>query len=508
MLKQKLRHPLDAAFKLARPALLAVGFFSLCINLLMLTSPLYMLQVYDRVLVSRSVDTLVLLSIVALGALMLFGILEAVRSRVLVRVGARFDQGLADTVFASVMQSGAGAQPFRDLESIRTFLTGRSLTALFDAPWTPIYIALVFFLHPWLGYVALAGTVILLVIVQVNESATRRPLKDSAGEIALANRFVEAGSRNRDTIQAMGMLSGLSKAWHHWHDSGLALQAVASDRGCIVAGAAKFVRVFVQVAILGVGAYLAINEITTAGVMIAASIITGRALAPVEAAISGWRSFVQVREARLRLHDQLDQHLADQEPMQLPDPKGEIVFDNVYVSAPDSHRPILSAVSFRLEPGRSVGLIGPSAAGKSSLARLLVGVWQPSSGKVRLDGAELNQWSAASLGPGGVNLSGGQRQRIGMARAFYGRPPLIVLDEPTSNLDAVGEASVRAAIETLKTAGSTIVIIAHQPSLVDGVDMIMVVQKGTLTHFGPTAEVMPQISRQPMSAAQPMEASA
>lgn len=554
MKKQKPLHPLDGALKLARPALIAVGFFSLCINLLMLTSPLYMLQVYDRVLVSRSVDTLILLSIVALSALLVFGVLEAVRARVLVRIGARFDRGLADTVFATVMQSGEGAQPFRDLESIRTFLTGRSLTALFDAPWTPLYIALVYYLHPWLGHVALIGTVTLLVIVLVNESATRRPLQASSGENARANQFVEAGSRNHDTVQAMGMLPGLSKVWHRWHDAGLTLQAVANDRSGVVAGAAKFVRVSIQVAILGVGAYLAINEITSAGVMIAASIITGRALAPVETAITGWRSFLQAREARKRLHDHLDIHLVTAEPMQLPAPNGHLVFDNVYASAPGAQRPVLSAVSFKLDPGTSVGLTGPSAAGKSSLARIMVGVWQPISGEVRLDGAELNQWSremlgphigylsqdvelfpgtvaqniarfgevdaeavvAAAqlagahetiiqleegyetyLGPGGSNLSGGQRQRIGLARAFYGRPALIVLDEPTSNLDAVGEASVRAAVDSLKTSGSTVVLIAHRPSLVGGVDKMMVVQNGRLTHFGTTDEVMPQIIRRP-----------
>jgi PrtD family type I secretion system ABC transporter len=550
--KQRSPHPLDTALRLARPALIAVGFFSLCINLLMLTSPLYMLQIYDRVLVSRSVDTLILLSIVALGALLAFGVLEAVRSRVLVRIGARFDQALSVSVFGTVMKSGVGAQLFRDLESIRSFLTGRSLTALFDIPWTPIYIALVYFLHPWLGHVALGGTLILLVIVLVNESATRRPMSAAAGKMALANQFADAGSRNRDSVQAMGMLPGLSKFWHHWHDAGLALQAVASDRGGIVAGAAKFVRVSIQAAILGVGAYLAINEITSAGVMIAASIITGRALAPIEVAISGWRSFLQARAARTRLHEQLNLHPDNETPMQLPVPKGQLSFKDVYAAAPGSQRPILSAMTFRLEPGVSIGVTGPSAAGKTTLARLMVGVWSPSSGEIRLDGAEFTQWSRSSLGPhigylsqdvelfpgtvaqniarfgevdseavvdaaqlagahetimgleggyetyigtGGVNISGGQRQRIGLARAFYCRPALIVLDEPASNLDAVGESTVCAAIKTLKANGSTVVVIAHRPSLVDGVDTMMVIQKGRLTHFGPTAEVMPQVTR-------------
>jgi PrtD family type I secretion system ABC transporter len=549
-------NPLDSAFNVARPALVAVGFFSLCINLLMLTSPIYMLQVYDRVLISRSVDTLVLLTVVALGALFVFGVLEAVRARVLVRVGARFDQGLSNTVFETVMASGTGAQPFRDLETIRSFLTGRSLTALFDSPWTPIYIALVYLLHPWLGHVALAGAVVLLIIVLVNELISRHPLNAASSDLASANQFVEVGSRNRDTIQAMGMLQGLSRVWHRWHDAGLILQAVANDRIGVLVGLAKFVRVCVQVAILGMGAFLAINEVVSAGVMIAASIITGRALAPVEAAISGWRAFVQAREARTRLHDHLDCHLETAAPLQLPAPKGNLVFDNVYAAPPGQKRPVLSGVSFRLDSGASVGLTGPSAAGKSSLARLMVGVWTPIAGEVRLDGAELSQWAPHALGPhigylsqdvhlfpgtvaeniarfgdvdaeavveaaqlagahetivqleegyqtqvgpGGTNLSGGQRQRVGLARAFYGRPSLIVLDEPTSNLDAVGEASVREAIESLKQTGSTVVVIAHRPSLVCGVDTMMVVQSGRLTHFGPTAEVMPQITQRPVS---------
>lgn len=563
--KGDLKNPLDVAFKDAIPALGSVFFFSLCINLLMLTSPLYMLQVYDRVLVSRSVDTLILLSAVALGALAVYGALEAVRSRVLVRVGARFDQDVTDGIFDASMRSGAGAMSFRDLEGVRAFLTGRSLLALFDAPWTPIYIALVYFLHPWLGHIAVSGAVILFAIALLNEATTRRPLRASAREMASAHQFLEAAGRNRDTIQAMGMLSGLGRFWHRWHDSGLVLQALASDRNGIFSAAAKFIRVVVQVSILGVGAYLAIHELTSAGVMIAASIITGRALAPVEAAISGWRSMVRARESWARLNEQLDAHLVCLDPMHLPAPKGRLVFDNVFATPPGANGPTLSAVTFRLEPGVSVGLTGPSAAGKSSLARLMVGVWSPIAGEVRLDGAELSQWApdvlgphigylsqdvelfpgtvaqniarfgdvdatavvdAAELagahetilqlndgyetlvGPGGANLSGGQRQRIGLARAFYGRPALIVLDEPTSNLDATGEASVRVAIGALKAAGSTIVVVAHRPSLLGGVHKMMVVQKGKLTHFGPTTEVMPQITRRPSSFVATVEAAA
>ncbi len=546
------RNALDVGFAVARPALLAVVFFSLCINLLMLVSPLYMLQIYDRVLISRSVDTLLLLSLVAVAALIVLGVLEAIRARVLVRVGARFDQGVSDSTFAVAMYDGLGAQPLRDLATVRSFMTGRSLLALFDAPWTPIYLLFVYLLHPWLGHVALTGAVLLLVIALVNERATRTPLKESAGRTMVADRFVDAGCRNRDAIWAMGMLPGLRAVWRKWHHAGLSLQARASDISGVAAGSARALRFTIQVAILGVGAYLAINEITSAGVMIAASIISSRALAPIEVAIAGWHQLLSAREARTRLRDWIASDGDAEEPMRLPQPKGDLVFDNVFAAPPGADRHVVTGMSFRIEPGTSVGLTGPSAAGKSSVARLMVGIWQPLSGLVRLDGAEFAQWSRDVLGPyigylpqdvelfpgtvaeniarfgkvdaqavvdaaklagahetivglsdgyateigaGGENLSGGQRQRIGLARAFYRRPALIVLDEPTSNLDAQGEATVRNAVDELKQGGSTVIVIAHRPTLVGGVDKMMVVQKGALTHYGPTAEVMPQITR-------------
>ena len=553
MLETKDKSPLKAALDRARPALLAVLFFSLCINLLMLVSPLYMLQIYDRVLISRSVDTLVLLTVVAGGALLVFGILEFLRTRVLIRIGGRFDCELSQAVFNTVMRGGTGAQPFRDLEAVRGFFfSGGSLLALFDAPWTPIFIAVIYFMHPLLGHVVLVGAIILFSMAVSNELVTRRPLLDSAGETARANHFVEVSSRNRDAVQAMGMLSGLSEVWRRWHDAGISLQSLASDRASVIAGSVKFIRFFIQVAMLGVGAYLAINEVITPGVMIAASIIGGRALAPVESAIGGWRNFLLARDARTRLYKHLEMHIEDAEPMPLPVPKGALEFDNVYTAPPGSDKPVVSGASFQLLPGTTLGLTGPSAAGKSSIARLMVGVWRPNSGEVRLDKAELDQWDAVQLGPhigylpqdvelfagtvadniarfgevdpeavvaaaqlagahdtilalpegydtyigpDGQNLSGGQRQRVGIARAFYNRPPLVVLDEPTSNLDAIGESSVRSAIAELKQHGSTVVIIAHRPSLIGEVDNLMVVQGGVVTHFGPASEVMPQITR-------------
>jgi len=545
-------NPLDLAFHHARPALLAVVLFSLCINLLMLTAPLYMLQVYDRVLVSRSSDTLVFLTTVALGALIVFGILEIIRTRVLVRIGGRFDQTLSSVVFDTAMRTGRGSVPFRDLETIRGFMTGPAVLALLDAPWTPLYIALIYLLHPSLGHLVLAGAMLLWLIALTNEMTTREPLRQSAAESAQANQFAESGSRNREAIEAMGMLEGLAKVWRGWHDAGLAFQAKASDRAGVINGLAKFLRITVQIGVLGVGAYLAINEIVTPGVMIAASIISSRALAPVEAAISGWRNLVMARDAHRRLNQQLGSYTHELQPMNLPTPKGEILFDNVVAIPPGGERPVLSGANFRLEPGTTLGMTGPSAAGKSTIARLMVGVWQPSSGEVRLDKAELCQWDRSQLGsyigylpqdvelfsgtvaeniarfgeidphavveaaqlagahetiltlsngydtnigPGGDNLSGGQRQRVGMARAFYRMPPLVVLDEPTSNLDATGEASVRRAVERLKGNGSTVVMIAHRPTLLSGVEKMMVVQQGVITHFGPTSEVMPQVTR-------------
>ncbi len=545
-------HLLKQAFRQARPPLLSVALFSLFINLLMLTAPIYMLQIYDRVLVSRSVDTLLLLTAVALGALVIFCILEVLRARVLVRVGSRFDQGLANPLFQTTMRSNTGIQPLRDLEAIRGFLTGTPLLALFDVPWTPIYIALIYVLHPWLGHLALVGAVLLFGVALANDLLIRAPLKRAGGETSLAHQFADSTSRNRDAIEAMGLLPGLTRVWHRWHEAGIAFQALASDRAGFVTGSAKFLRITLQIGILGVGAYLAINETISPGVMIAAAIISSRAMAPVEASISGWRSLLTTREAHDRLRSHLEAHAPTGESMPLPAPKGQVDFNNVYAVPPNGDSPILSNASFRFLPGTSIGLTGPSAAGKSTIARLMVGVWRPASGEVRLDGAELSQWQpeqlgpyigylpqdielfagnvgqniarfseldpatvveAASLagahemildlpdgyetyiGPGGENLSGGQKQRIGLARAFYGNPPLVVLDEPTSNLDAAGEASIRNAVNSLKQRGSTVVVIAHKPTLVAGVDFMMVVQKGSITHFGPTKEIMPKITR-------------
>jgi PrtD family type I secretion system ABC transporter len=549
-------HPLQHALDEAKRSLAHVGVFSFFVNLLMLTGSVYMLQVYDRVLAARSPYTLLYLTLVAAGALLTMSALDVVRSRLLVRIGARFDRDLSPQVFSAVLVQGTNGQPFRDMHSLRTFLTGSSMLALLDVPWTPVFLVFVYLLHPMLGHVALIGGIALFVVGLVNEASTRGPLARAGSELATSTSFAEASARNAEVVRAMGMLPGLLRVWQRRNDAGLALQALASDRAATMTATAKFLRLFLQVGILGVGAYLVIREETTAGVMIAASIIMGRALAPVESAISTWRSILQARTAYARLRQSLTPLAGELDSMPLPAPRGELAADKLVGTPPGSTKPVINGVSFRLEAGKSLGITGPSAAGKSSLARLMAGVWAPTSGQVRLDGVSIADWrreevgpyigylpqdielfqgtvaeniarfgnvdgdevvTAAQLagahrmilalpegydtvlGPGGQNLSGGQRQRIGLARAFYRVPPLIILDEPTSSLDAEGEAAVREALDELRSRGKTVIVIAHRPSLLSGVDALMVLQSGVITNFGPASEVLGQITRKPVT---------
>ncbi len=528
-----------------------VAFFSFFINLLTLTSSIYMMQVYDRVLGSRSGPTLLYLTLFAGACLATLAALEVVRSRLLVRLGTRFDAQLSGLVFMRTLTAGRSGQGLRDLDQLRTFLTGPHILSLLDAPWMPIYIGLVYLLHPWLGHVALVGGVLLFLLALWNERDTREPIGEAGKQMAASTQFAEVSARNAEAIRAMGMLPGLTALWRKRHDLGIGLQGVASDRAGNVAAVAKALRFFLQIAILGVGAWLVIQQECTGGVMIASSIIMGRGLAPVEAAIGGWRGFLQARESYGRLLKGFGSDAADAPTMPLPKPEGKLVFEGVSGGPPDLRKFTVQGLSFSLEPGVVLGITGPSAAGKSTLARLAVGVWRPGAGVVRLDGANIADWNredvgphigylpqdielfpgtvaeniarfgavdadrvvdAAQLagahqvilelpqgydtpiGPAGVNLSGGQRQRIGLARAFYGRPPLIVLDEPTSNLDAEGEGAVRQAMEALR-GQSTMIVIAHRPAVLGGTDQLMVVFKGQIANFGPTSEVMPVITR-------------
>ena len=544
--------PMGRAMQAVRATLRSVAFFSFFINLLALTSSVYMLQVYDRVLASRSEATLLYLTLFAAACLATLAGLEMVHSRLLVRLGARFDAQLSGLVFTKTLSAGRSGLSLRDLDQVRGFVTGATMLSLLDAPWMPFYIGLVYLLHPWLGHVALAGGAILFVLGVWNERSTRGPLAEAGKEMAAGGRFAETSARNAEVIRAMGMLPGLAKVWRERHDFGIGLQGVASDQAANIAAVAKAVRLFLQIAILGVGALLVIKQQSTAGVMIAASIVMGRGLAPLEAAIGGWRGFLAARESYLRLVGEIGNQADDAAQMPLPVPLGALAFESVSAGPPEARKLTVQNLKFSIDAGTCLGITGPSAAGKSTLARLAVGVWPPASGVVRLDGANVSDWNRENLGPSigylpqdielfpgsvaaniarfaevdprlvveaaqlagahqmilslpdgydtligpaGANLSGGQRQRVGLARAFYGSPPLIVLDEPTSNLDAEGESAVRQAMEELRRRGRTLIVIAHRPALLGGTDQLMVMMGGQMVKFGPTSELMPLITR-------------
>lgn len=548
---------LEKALRMTRPAFgfsILIGFF---INILALVAPMYMMQVYDRVILSRNMTTLLMLTIVSGALLISYALLEASRSRTLVRAGILFDLQSSDQVFDTVQRaslasrSGSTAQGLRDLDRVREYLTGNGLIALFDAPWAPIFILGCFILHPWYGFVATAGALILFLFAILNDLMTRRQLHEGSRSMIGANNYASASLRNAEVTRAMGMLGALRKRWKKRHEEVLGWQAQASDRSGAVMAVTKFVRMGLQIAILGIGAYLVVKQNLSAGSMIAASIMMGRALSPVEQSVGNWRALIGAKEAYERLNAMLRAIPPEPERMSLPVPRGELVIDQLLAAPPGVQKPMLKNLSFQVQPGEAVGVLGPSGAGKSTLARVLVGVWPYGSGAVRLDGTELPHWNPDELGkhigylpqdvelfagtvaenisrfddyvdhekvivaaqlagvhgliqklPNGYNteigeegqaLSGGQRQRIGLARAVYGNPPLIVLDEPNSNLDSTGEAALLEAISHLRAAGKTIILITHKANVIAGVDKLLVISDGALQLFGPRDEVMAKL---------------
>ena len=393
-----------AAFGRCRGNLAMTGVFSFFINLLMLSGPLYMMQVYDRVLTSRSVSTLVALSVLV-GVLLLFmGALELIRSRLLVRAGARIDAALGTRVFDAILQrrlwrgDGGSAQPLNDLRTVREFLSGQGPFAFFDAPWVPVYLGVIFLLHPLLFLVAASGALVLFIVALLNETLTRKPLAASTHQTFESTAIAEAGQRNAEAVQAMGLLPGLRKRWLEHHARALQFQGVASDRAGTLSATSKTIRLILQSAILGVGAWLAIQQVISPGAMIAASIIMGRALAPVDQAIGNWRSFIGARTAYRRLGTLLEEVPAPPVRLRLPEAQGHLSVQNLIAGPPEATRAVVSGIAFELTAGAALGVIGPSASGKSTLARLLTGVWWPQVGAVRLDGATLEQWDNEALG--------------------------------------------------------------------------------------------------------------
>lgn len=537
----------------------AVVIFSLGINLLMLVGPVFMLQVYDRVLTSASTATLIYLIVAAVFLLFASGLLEMFRSRVLVRLSGRLGTELDRITFSRVLEYGLkggrdrlGVQPIRDVDTIRNFVGGPALTTLFDAPWTPLFLLVIFLMSPVLSLVALVGAAVLFAIAFATERSTNKPLRDAGSLHSQSLTFAEGALRNAEVSAAMGMDPGLVARWSDRHQSGLTRQAEASDWSGSLKALAKFVRQGLQIAMLGVGAFLVLQQQITPGIMIAASIIMGRALAPVEGAIGSWRQVVQARDAYRRLDAFLKDPVKPAPDVPLPRPKGTVRVSQVVAGPPGAQKPVLRNVSFALAPGEALGVIGPSASGKTTLARCLMGVWTPAHGEIRLDGANVAEWDKRDLGPylgylpqdvelfegtvaeniarfgapdsdavikaaqlagchdmilalernyateigaDGSVLSAGQRQRLGLARAIYKQPAFVVLDEPNANLDGEGEEALRLSLKALKGIGTTVVIIAHRPSILKSVDTLLVLRNGTVDKFGPRDEVMAQVTR-------------
>jgi PrtD family type I secretion system ABC transporter len=553
---------LAAALSACRRALLAIALFSGMSNILMLTGALFMLEVYDRVLPSRSVPTLIALLILVVGLYSAQGVIDIIRSRILVRVGNSLDEAMSMRVYNAIVRlplktggKGEGAQPIRDLDTVRGFLSGIGPVALFDLPWMPVYLIVCFVFHTYIGLTALVGAIILVTITVLTELTTRRPTR-SATQFAVArNALLEASRRNAEAITAMGMVGRIAQRWNDLNRRYIASNQRASDIAGGLGAISKVLRLMLQSAILAVGAWLVINQQSTAGIIIAGSILGGRALAPVDLAIANWRGFVAARQSWERL-SRLLAHLPPQpEPMPLQPPQRTLVVQNAAVTVPGGQKIICQDVNFSLAGGKALGVIGPTASGKSSLARMLVGVWSPVRGTVRLDGASIEQWAPEALGrhigylpqdvelfPGNVAqniarfedpphpeavlaaaqaagvhdlivnlpegyetnvgengnaLSAGQAQRIALARALYRDPFLVVLDEPNSNLDAEGDEALTQAILGIRARGAIAVVVAHRPSAIAGVDYILVMAKGRQQQFGPKEEILNRVIQPP-----------
>jgi PrtD family type I secretion system ABC transporter len=552
-------HPdIAAALRDCRRAFAGVALFSGVVNLLMLAGPLYMLQIYDRVLSSRSVPTLVVLSVFLVGAYAFQGALDLIRSRVVVRAAALLDQHLAVAVHGAVIRLAVsnrhpaeGPQPVRDLDQIRAFLTGAGPIAIVDLPWIPVFLLICFLIHPWLGLAATVGGIVLFTMTLLTERASRAPARMAAQDAGVRSVMVEAGRRGGETIVAMGMAGSLAQRWARVNNRYIGAVARLSDVAGSFGSTSKVLRLLLQSMILGLGAYLVIRQELTAGAMIAASIMMGRALAPIETTIANWRAFVAARQSIRRLSEALTRAAPRTAVTALPPPARSLDVEQVTIAAPGTPTPIVTGVHFSLKSGEALGIIGPSGAGKTSLIRALVGIWPPVKGNVRLDGAELGQWDPelrgrhigfvsqtvelfdgtiseniarmaiapdvdsvlraaqaagahdlilrlpsgydTKVGEGGEALSGGQRQRIALARALYGDPFLVVLDEPNANLDSDGELALHQAMLALKARGAILVLIAHRPATLSACDRLLVLANGVQQGIGPRDEILQKL---------------
>lgn len=548
---------LKSALSRSKKAFYFTGFVSLFINLLMLVPPLYMLQLYDRVLLSRSEETLIMLTVIVVILFVIMGLLEFVRSRILIRVSNAIDERLRTQVFdvmfkmANKYPSNASSQPISDMTQIRQFLSGSPLFAFFDAPWIPIYITILFLFHPWFGWFGIASVIIVLALTFLNETKTKKGIEESNKTFQDSQSFVTSSLRNTEVIEAMGMHQNIKKIWEKTYLKYLLLQSNTSDESSIWANLSKYVRLLLQSLILGLGGYLAIISEVTPGMMIAGSIILGRALAPLDLMTSTWKQFVSARLGYTRLNTILEDFPIKKRETSLPNPMGDISIESLSLIPPGGENATLSNISLEIEKGDIVGVIGHSAAGKSSLIRAMIGIWPANYGTVRLDGAEIDNYDRDDLGRsigylpqnielfggtvseniarfeqpdsdkviqaaklcglhemilqlpngydtqigvGGTALSGGQKQRIALARAVYTEPRIVVLDEPNSNLDEIGEQALLNTILLLKQNSVTVILVTHRANILSICNKVLLLDSGQVQLYGPKDEVLKAIS--------------
>jgi ATP-binding cassette subfamily C protein len=564
------REELRATRKQSRALYWVVGVFSVFANLLMLTGPIYMLQVYDRVLSSRSVETLVALSVLVLFLYTMMALLDFARGRIMGRVGARFQAALDRRVFDAVIRKSA-VQPdertatgLRDLEAVQRLMTSPVLLALFDLPWTPLFIAAIWVFHPWLGSLALVGGAILVAVTLINQIVTRRP-SGQAGMAGMQADTVSDQLRNdAEMVQALGMRDAAFARWQQSRDRALRDHLHAADLGGSFTSASKAIRLLLQSAMLGLGALLVLRNELTPGAMIAGSILLGRALAPLEQVVGQWGAVQRAKRGWDSLASLLGEVRPEEPRTELPRPEARLSVEKLVIVPPGDTQPALKSVSFAVTPGQALGVIGPSGAGKSTLARALTGVWRPAQGKVRLHGAALDQYAPGVLGQligylpqkvqlvegtiaenisrlapepdaraiveaakradahemilklpegyetrvtaSGGRLSGGQIQRIGLARAMYGDPVLLILDEPNANLDNIGSEAVNAAIRRFKADGKAVIVIAHRPAVIKECDMLLMLEHGAVRAFGPRDKVLQDVVQNHRKLAEPKTA--
>ncbi|MGV3575204.1 MAG: type I secretion system permease/ATPase [Devosia sp.] len=550
--ESKTNNELSEAVRAQLPHFAVAGVFSGVINLLYLSSPLYLMQIYNRVLVSENVTTLVLLTLILVCALLTMGALDALRAQLLVRAGMKLDRSLAGRVFDALVRKSArlgfskGSQTLRQLDQFRTFITGPGIYFAFDLPWIPLYLLLLFFIHPVLGVVSTIGAVVLLLLALVNERTTRPSLRVAETEGNRAYAFSENILRHSDVVVAMGMQPSIEGHWQRSRDTMLASQGIASDRNAVVSSGIRFARLLLQALMLGAGAWLAIGQYIQPATIFAASIIMGRALVPVEQGVATWKQFTEARTAYREVSKLLDEVPGRENITIVPANQNGLTADGVTFHIPTRPEPILRDISFAIKPGEAIGIVGPSGSGKSTLARLLIAAIPASAGTLAFGGLSYKSWDPTvfgrqigylpqdvglfagtvreniarfgdadiedivvaakkagihdmilalpkqydtELGPEGVGLSGGQRQRLGLARALLGQPALLVLDEPNANLDTAGETGLRHALEALKAAGTTIILVTHRTTVLEVVDRMMFIRNGRLEILAPPEDV-------------------